>query len=93
MARQNRKIDGGFKAFEDLVKNRQSGSEYLLGNTFTIADIAVVCAVAQIEFGGLRPGWQEKYPELKKFWEHFEARESFKQTAPVMFDIKTDTVV
>ncbi|CAK4027991.1 glutathione S-transferase [Lecanosticta acicola] len=93
MARQNRKIDGGLKAFEELVKKRESGSEYLLANQFTIADIALSCCIAQIDFGKMRPQWQEEYPELKKYWEKMETKESFKQTTPVMFDIRRDTVV
>lgn len=94
MARQQRKIDGGMKAFDGLAaKRRPEGSQYLLADQFTIADIAVVCAVAQINFAGLREGWKEKYPALAKYWEGLEARESFQQTTPKMFDIKTDTVV
>lgn len=60
LARQNRKIDGGLKAFEELVKNRTpENSEYLIGDTFTIADIAVVCATTQIEFTKIREDWRE----------------------------------
>lgn len=93
LARQNRKLDGGMKAFEELMKKRPSGSEYLLANQLTIADIAVCCAVTQLDFAKLRPEWQGIYPELKRYWEKTESRESFRQTTPVMFDIKTDTVV
>lgn len=94
MARQQRKMDGGLAAFENLCKSRQpKSSEYLIGDTYTIADIAVACAATHIEFAGARPGWQEKYPELAAWWKKMEERETFKSTYPVMFDLKTNTVV
>lgn len=93
LARQQRKIDGGLGAFEELCKSRQpKSSEYLLNDTYTIADIAVACAIAHIEFTGVRPGWREKYPELSKWSAKMEERETFKNTYPVMFDMK-DSVV
>ena len=91
LGRQNRKIDGGFRAFEELVKNRKG--DYLVDGTYTIADIAVVCSIGQVNFGGLRPNWKEDYPVLASWWEQMDAREYYAQTRPVMFDIKTDTVV
>lgn len=91
LGRQNRKIDGGFKAFEDLVKNRKG--DWLVGNTYTIADIAVVCSVGHVDFAGARPDWKEKYPHLAAWYEGMDSREYYAQTRPVMFDIKTDTVV
>ena len=91
LARQQRKIDGGLKAFETLCKTRGE-SQWLVGDTFTIADIAVACAVAQIDFGKIREGWQDKYPVLVKWWNEIEKRESFANTKPVMFDIQ-DSVV
>ena len=92
MSRQQRKIDGGMRAFEELAKNRPSGSDYLIGDQLTIADIAVVCAVAQIDFGKLREGWQGKYPHLQAYSGKLEERETFKSTTPVMFDLKGGVV-
>lgn len=93
MARQERKIDGGLSAFENLCKSRQpKSSEYLIDDTYTIADIAVACATAHIDFAGVRSGWQQQYPELAAWHSKMEERETFKRTYPVMFDIK-DSVV
>ena len=91
--RQDRKINGGLRAFDELVKNRKG--EYLIGDgkTFTIADIAVVCTVSQIDFGGVKPDWKEKYPDLEKWWKAIDEKENFASTRPVMFDIKTSSVV
>ena len=92
-ARQNRKLDGGMRAFSELVKARKpEGSKWLIGDTYTIADIAVACAVAQIDFGQLRPDWKEQYPELSAWWQEIESREFFQKTTPKMFDL-TESVV
>ena len=32
--------------------------------------------------------WKEEYPELLEWWEKLEERESFRETRPVMFDLK-----
>lgn len=93
IARQNRKIDGGLRAFEGLAEGVKDGEMYLLGNVLTIADIAVCCTVTQIEFTKIRPGWQEMYPKLKRYWKAVEGRESFRQTLPAGFDLKPETVV
>lgn len=91
--RQNRKIDGGFKALNELAKTRKpQGTDYLLNDQFTIADIAACCAVTQVEFGGTRPNWKKDYPDLASYWQKLESRESFKSTYPVMFDIKDKIV-
>lgn len=91
LARQQRKIDGGLGAFEAFAKAK-GDSQWLIGATFTIADIAVACTVTQIDFGKVREGWQEKYPTLANWWTEIEKRPSFASTVPVMFDIK-DSVV
>lgn len=91
LARQQRKIDGGMAAFESFAKAK-GDSKWLIGDTFTIADIAVACTVAMIEFIDLRKGWQDKYPALASWWTEIEKRESFASTVPVMFDMK-DAVV
>lgn len=91
--RQTRKYEGGFRAFEELCKGKQKGSEYLFNNQLTIADIAVVCAVGFVEFNGAMPGWREKHENLAAYFDRLDQRESFKSTRPVMFDIKTDSVV
>jgi len=96
MNRQKRKIDGGLKAFEELVKSRKG--EYLIGDgqTFTIADIAAVCTAGHIDFSGALTGakatW-EKYPSFYEWYKKMDERENFASTRPVMFDIKPDTVV
>lgn len=94
IGRQQRKIDGGLGAMNDMVKRQREG-DYLIGDgkTYTIADIAVTCAVGHLEFAGAKEGWKTEYPELAEWFQKMDAREHFASTRPVMFDIKTDTMV
>jgi len=90
MARQLRKVNGAFKALDELVKAR-NGSDFLVGGGLTIADIAVgamlgMMDMVETQFGLIR--WKENYPDLGGYWMWLEERESFKATRPVMFDLK-----
>lgn len=91
--RQTRKINGGLKAFDELAKHRKG--EYLIGDgkVYTIADIAVACAVGHLDFVNAAPGWREQYPSIMEWFDKMEQREYHAQTRPVMFDIKWDTIV
>lgn len=82
--RQRRKIDGGFKAMEELAKKKPQGSDFLFQDQLTIADIAICCAVGFCDFNGAVEGWKEKYPHLAGYWQKLDERESFKSTRPVM---------
>lgn len=92
--RQDRKIERGLRAMSDMVKRPREG-EYLMGDgkTYTIADIAVTCAVGHLEFAGAKDAWRTQYPELAEWYERIDAREHFASTRPVMFDIKTDKMI
>lgn len=87
-ARQLRKVNGVLKAMDELVK--QSGGRYLVGDEFSIADIAVgsmlgLMNMVETQFGLVK--WLEQYPKLKEYWRMLEARDSFQQTQPVMFEL------
>ncbi|KAG0652134.1 Glutathione S-transferase U11 [Hyphodiscus hymeniophilus] len=87
-ARQLRKEYGVLKACDDSV--RSSGGKFLVMNEFSVEDIAVgamlgMMNMVQTKFGIIQ--WSENYPELKRYWEMLEARESFQQTEPYMFDL------
>lgn len=92
--RQDRKIEGGLRAMSDMVKRSREG-EYLIGDgqAYTIADIAVACAVGHLEFAGAKEDWKTQYPELAEWYQKMDSREHFASTRPVMFDIKTDTII
>lgn len=91
--RQNRKIDGYMRAFNDMIGERKSaGKEYLVGEELTIADIAVVCTVGFIDFTAMRPDWKSKYGALADWYDNLDARKEFEETRPTMFNL-TETVV
>lgn len=89
-ARQDRKIDGSLKAYNEYVKAAKGG--WLVGDTYTIADIAVGCAVEWVDFFGVRPDWRKEHTELAEWMEKLSQRETFKETVPVMFDMKEKLV-
>ncbi len=91
--RQGRKIDGALRALSDMVKS--TGGDFLVNKEYTIADIAAGSALGMIELIASTPlalpsflSWKAEYPELSKYWQMLEAKDSFKQTAPYMFEPK-----
>jgi glutathione S-transferase len=91
MVRQLRKVSGVLKSLDGLVREMNSkGEEFLVGNEFGVADIAVgsmlgMMEMVEREFGIVR--WCEEFPELREYWEKLEERESFRGTRPVMFEL------
>ena len=91
LSRQLRKVYGVIKALDELVKSSPSPSTYLVGGEFTIADIAAgamlgMFDMVETKFGLIK--WKEDYPKLVEYWQGLEKRESFKETKPVMFELK-----
>ncbi len=52
------------------------------GNTYTLADIAVGCALGYLDFRFPEIGWRAQYPNLARLSEKLAARPSFIDTAP-----------
>lgn len=93
MLRQDRKIDGALRAFDEMARRAKSkGEEYVVGSQLTIADIAIVCAVGQVEFTHIRPKWQQKHPALAEYWQRLDEREAFKNTRPHMSELDENFV-
>lgn len=91
--RQNRKVDGALRAFNDYVEAaKKEGREFVVGIELSIADIAIICTVGFIDFGEVRPGWREQYPALAKYFDLHDKQKEFAETRPVMFDL-TEKVV
>jgi glutathione S-transferase len=78
------KVLSGLQALDaDLLKKK-----WCVNETFSLADIAVGCALGYIElrFRHLRwenKTWQEKFPNIAKHYSVLIKRPSFKQTMPV----------
>lgn len=88
MDRQLRKVYGVLKATDDFVK--KSKGDFLVNGEYSVADIAIGSMLGMMNMVETKYGiiqWLEKYPDVKKYWEMLEARESFKETQPYMFEL------
>jgi glutathione S-transferase len=52
------------------------------GNHFTLADVAVGCALGYLDFRFAAIDWRSDYPNLKKLSDKLAGRPSFSDTAP-----------
>ena len=88
MARQRRKIDGGLKALNEWVGDK----EFIVDDTFGLADIATgaVLGYLKVRFQELDLG--SFWPGLKRYSDGLEGKESFKNSSPSP-QIITDTIV
>ena len=57
-------------------------SEWCHGNHFSLADIAVGCALGYLLFRFPQINWQSEYPNLAKLYEKLAKKPSFAQTMP-----------
>jgi glutathione S-transferase len=86
--RQLRKVNGVIKAMDELVQKTQG--KFLVCDEFSVADIAVGAMLGMMDMVETKFGlihWKEQYPELNKYWEMLESRDSFRETQPVMFEL------
>ena len=85
---QLRKVNGVIKAMDELVQKTQG--KFLVCDEFSVADIAVGAMLGMMDMVETKFGlihWKEQYPELNKYWEMLESRDSFRETQPVMFEL------
>jgi len=52
------------------------------GEAFTLADIALGCALGYVEFRRQAGGWRSQYPHLARHFDRLSTRPSFAQTVP-----------
>lgn len=75
---QTGKIHSGLKAMSSHLGN----NTFCHGNTFSLADIAVGCALGWLDFRFPEIGWQKDYDNLASFFERLSTRPSFIKTQP-----------
>jgi glutathione S-transferase len=78
VARQRRKIDRAL----DAMAQGLSGNAWCAGNRYTLADIALGCALGYLEFRMPEIGWREQYPNLARHYDKLLQRPSFADTRP-----------
>ncbi|WP_019139488.1 glutathione S-transferase N-terminal domain-containing protein [Noviherbaspirillum massiliense] len=77
--RQMLKVQAGLKAMSAGLKD---GVPYCAGTHYTLADVAVGCALGWLSFRFPEIGWREEYPNLAKLFDRLSDRPSFKDTVP-----------
>jgi glutathione S-transferase len=76
--RQMAKVNAALKAMSRGLAERH----WCLGNHFTLADVAVGCAVGYLDFRFPHIDWRGDYPNLARLSEKLFARPSFADTLP-----------
>lgn len=76
--RQRGKIHAALK-----VMSQDLGEQsFCIGVNYSLADIAVGCALGYLDFRFAEIDWRKSYPNLAKFFEKLSARQSFIDTVP-----------
>lgn len=77
--KQFAKVTAGLAAMErDITKKK-----WCVDETFSLADIALGCALGYIDLRFKDMRWQDNYPNLAKHYSILTKRPSFKETAPI----------
>ena len=76
--RQLGKIDGALASMERGLE----GNGYCMGVNFSLADIAVGCALGFLDFRMPEKSWRESHPQLTQLYTKLQAPPSFSSTVP-----------
>ena len=77
--RQLAKVDAGLKMMNDDLGNQT----WCTGEFFSLADIAVGCALGYLEFRFPEIDWRRTHPKLSELFDRLMQRPAFKDTVPV----------
>lgn len=78
IARQQCKIDAAL----DAMAKGLASKTWCAGNHYTLADIAVGCALGYIEFRMPELAWRDAHPDLARHFDKLSQRPSFVDTFP-----------
>lgn len=78
VGRQMAKINDGLKAMSSGLQD----TAYCAGKQYTLADVAVGCALGWLSLRFPEIDWRRDYPNLEKLFEKLMERPSFKETIP-----------
>jgi glutathione S-transferase len=76
--RQMVKVDAGLKAMSTGLKE----TPFCAGTHYTLADVAVGCALGWLSFRFPEIDWRDRHPNLAKLFDKLSERQSFKDTVP-----------
>lgn len=76
--RQMSKVHAGLGVMSANLRD----SPFCKGNHYTLADVAVGCALGWLTFRFPDIAWRDDYPNLAKLFDKLSERPSFKDTAP-----------
>jgi glutathione S-transferase len=76
--RQMGKVHAGLKAMSAGLGD----TPFCMGNHFTLADVAMGCALGWLAFRFPEIGWREDHPNLAKLFDRISERPSFRDTMP-----------
>jgi glutathione S-transferase len=76
--RQMGKVDAALEA----MAHGLDGKNWCHNNAYSLADIAVGCALGYLDFRFPQIDWRGRYPSLEKLYGRLAARQSFIDTAP-----------
>jgi len=76
--RQQKKIDAALKAISQGLGEKA----YCVGTHFTLADIAVGCALGFLDFRFPENAWRTDYPNVARLADKLATRQSFIDTVP-----------
>ncbi|HYD94028.1 MAG TPA: glutathione S-transferase family protein [Noviherbaspirillum sp.] len=76
--RQMEKVETGLKAMSAGLKD----TAFCSGNHYTLADVAVGCALGWLSFRFPEIDWRGNHPNLAKLFDKLSERPSFKDTVP-----------
>ncbi len=65
----------------DYAENVLHGRTWLVGGTYTLADIALACSLGYVSFR-LGEGWKSRRSRLADYLDHLERRPTFRKTIP-----------
>lgn len=78
MKRQMDKVNAGLKAMSSGLGD----TPFCTGTHYTLADVAVGCALGWLSFRFPEIEWRDTYPNLSKLFDKLSERQSFKDTVP-----------
>jgi glutathione S-transferase len=76
--RQMGKVSAGLRVMSDNLGE----SPFCMGNHYTLADVAVGCALGWLLFRFPEIEWRTEYPNLARLFDKLSERQSFKDTVP-----------